>query len=138
MRWLWQTLGFRGYDTRKNSEEEVRAMNGFCLQFDNLVKSGEFSGGPRSHLSCELNSKLTPLEGKGWKKGWAKLLALWEETWSVSQKVRSIFLPPGSPTFISHNSLCWNLACGAIISFPCDSPEIRFLHIIAKASCTVL
>lgn len=40
-------------------------MKGFCLQFDNPVMAGEHSGGPKSHLSCELNSKLTPLDGMG-------------------------------------------------------------------------
>lgn len=40
-------------------------MNGFCLQFDSLVMAGEYSGGPKSYLSCELNSKLTPLDGMG-------------------------------------------------------------------------
>ena len=43
----------------------MRAMNGFCLQFDNLVMAGEHSGGRKSHLSCELNSKLTPPDGMG-------------------------------------------------------------------------
>lgn len=38
-------------------------MNGFCLQFDNLVMAGEHSGGPKSYLSCEVNSQLTPLDG---------------------------------------------------------------------------
>lgn len=60
--WLWHLLCFGGCEAGKNPGEEVRAMNGFCLQSDNLVMAGESSRGPKGHLSCELNSTLTPLE----------------------------------------------------------------------------
>lgn len=40
-------------------------MDGFCLQLDKLVRAEEPSGAPKNHLSCEFNSKLTPLDGMG-------------------------------------------------------------------------
>lgn len=40
--------------------------NGWLLcETDNLVMAGEHSGGPKSHLSWELNSRLTPLYRMG-------------------------------------------------------------------------
>lgn len=45
------------------SERDVRAMNGFLFAVDKPVMTGKHSGGPESHLSCELNSKQNPLDG---------------------------------------------------------------------------
>lgn len=107
---------FGGYETKKNSGDEVRAMNGFCFQFDNPVMAGEYSGGPKSHLSCELNSKLPLLDGMGWRQLGAVC--------RVPRVVRSPSFPLGFPTFISHDSPSWRLTCAALIPFPCDSSEL--------------
>lgn len=72
-------------------------MDGFCLQFDKLVMAGEPSGAPKNHLSCELNSELTPLDGMG-------LQATGGAACHVSREVRGPLFPLGFPTFISHDS----------------------------------
>lgn len=113
-------LYLKGYGSRKNSGEEVRTVNSFCLQLDNVVMASESSGGPASHLSYKLNSKLTPfglLEPEATKDCQASgPLGCMD----ISQEAKHPLFPLGFPTFVLHNSPSRNLPCMALIPFPCD------------------
>lgn len=96
------------------------------FKLDNVVMAGESSGGPPSHLSCELNGNKYYLSYQSQKKPKTeKPLALWD-SWTISQEAKCPVSPLGFSTFISHNSPSRNLPCVALIPFPCDFPEIWF------------
>lgn len=133
-RWLWSILYLKGYGSRKNSGEEVRTVNSFCLQLDNVVMARESSGGPASHLSYKLNSKLTPfglLEPEATKDCQASgPLGCMD----ISQEAKHPLFPLGFPTFVSHNSPSRNLPCMALIPFPCDF----FWDVLSVTRCSKL
>lgn len=102
----------------------MRTVNSFCLQLASGVKAGESSGGPTSHLSRALNSRLTPLQLLGPEATQDCQASGPLGCKDIPPEARRPLFPLGFPTFVSHNSPRRNLPCIALIPFPCDFPEI--------------